>query len=222
MAEDDGYTIPGSGGILRNKLGLTTAEAVDEALNLSASQAWSAMRREPIPDRLDVEFLRSIHRRFFSPVLEWAGEFRQAGDEVIAGGTGIIYARAEFFRNGLDDVFGQLAAEDYRTGLSADEFASRLADRRGYLSAVHPFRDGNTRSQSAYVDRLAERAGHPLNWTTIDVDRLRSLRLKAVAGSEIPLADYLRTRLVSAVDGSRGVFQPGTTPVLGSPDHPRS
>ena len=200
MADDDRYTIAGSGGVLKNKLGLTTQERLDRAMNEAATTRWAVMSTEPIPDRLDLDYLQSIHRRLLSPVIEWAGELRQVGDEVVAGGTGIVYARSEYFRQGLDEVFGKFASEDYLRGFPADEFAKRLADRWGYLSLTHPFRDGNTRSQSAYVDRLAIRAGHPIDWQLVDVDTLRGLRLRAVSGSERPLADYLRARLVSSTD----------------------
>ncbi|WDH78228.1 Fic family protein [Microbacterium esteraromaticum] len=196
MAADDRYTIPGSGGVLENKLGLTTQEGVDEAMNEAATTRWAIMVMEPIPDRLDIEYFRSIHRRLLSPVLDWAGEVRQRGDEVVAGGTGIVYARSEFFQNGLNDVFDTLATEDYLKGLGTEEFAAKLADRWGYLTTVHPFRDGNTRTQSAYVDRLATRAGHPIDWQKVDVPTLRSLRLAAVTGSERPLAQYLGSVLL--------------------------
>lgn len=163
MAADDRYTIPGSGGVLKNKLGLTTALDVDEAMNESATRRWALLIREQIPDRLDLGYLTSIHRRLLSPVLSWAGEMRRFGDEVGAGNTGLVYARSMFFRSGLEEVFGQLASENYLKGLAPREFADRLADRWGYLTMAHPFRDGNTRSQSAYVDRLAVRAGHPID-----------------------------------------------------------
>lgn len=208
MAVDDRYTILGSGGVLKNKLGLTTATAVDRAMNEAASTEWAIIRIEPIPDQLDLEYLRSIHRRLLSPVLDWAGELRQAGDEVVAGGTGITYALSAFFRNGLDDVFGQLASEDYLRGLPNKEFVERLADRWGYLTATHPFRDGNSRTQAVYVDRLAVRAGHPIDWRVIDIDELRAARLKAVAGNTQHLATVLHGSLT----------EPGvsTDPLLGT------
>jgi cell filamentation protein len=179
-------------------------------MNASASRRWAGIQAEPIPDVLDLEYLRSIHRRLLSPVLDWAGELRQVGDEVAAGGTGITYARAQFFRAGLDGVFGQLAAEDYLRGLLRDEFAERLAERWGYLTMTHPFRDGNTRSQSAYMDRLAIRAGHPIDWLHVDVDTLRTLRLRAVSGSEKPLADYLRGRILPSKNATESPLSFGT------------
>jgi len=98
-------------------------------MNEAASLYWVDLRLEPIPDVLDLDYLRMIHRRLLSPVVEWAGELRQAGDEVIADDTGIVYAMSVFFRDGLDDVFAQLAGEDYLTGLGADEFTDGLAAR---------------------------------------------------------------------------------------------
>ncbi|MCL2423209.1 MAG: Fic family protein [Micrococcales bacterium] len=191
----DRYTIPGSGGVLHNKLGLFRAEDVDAALNTAATTRWHIMLKEPIPDRLDLAYLQSIHERFFSPVLQWAGQLRLPGDEVVAGGTGIVYAMSGFFRTGLDDVFAQLAQADYLRGLPRETFAAELAEKWGYLTQVHPFRDGNTRSQAAYFDRLAVRAGHQIDWTQIDVATLRQHRLAAIT-RPAPLAEYLTPRLI--------------------------
>ncbi|MDO4143667.1 cell filamentation protein, partial [Clavibacter michiganensis] len=80
--------------------------------------------------------------------------------------------------------------------LDVDTFTERLADRWGELSAIHPWRDGNTRSQSMYVSALAQRAGHPIDWASIDVDELRHHRLQAIAGTDRPLAGYLRAHLI--------------------------
>lgn len=195
MPADDRYTIPDSGGVLRNKLGLTTQDAVDRAMNIAASTEWAILATEPIPDELDLDYLCSIHRRLLSPVLDWAGEMRLPGDEAMATGTGFVYARSDFYRTGVDEVFGALKRENYLRGLSAHDFATTLAERWGYLTLTHPFRDGNTRTQSAYVDRLAIRAGHPIDWELVDVPTLRSLRLAAASGTEGPLAEYLESVL---------------------------
>jgi len=87
-------------------------------------------------------------------------------------------------------------------GLETRGTASCCIRSKSSRLAIHPFRDGNTRSQSAYVSSLAERAGHPIDWTAIDVPTLRNLRLVAVAGRHEPLAGYLRDHLVSSTDAS--------------------
>jgi cell filamentation protein len=123
-----------------------------------------------------------------------AGKIRDV--DVQATGTGIPYCRPEFIDANLTTLFQKLDRENYLTGLDANTFADRLADRWGELSAIHPYRDGNTRSQSTYVSAIAERAGHPIDWERVDVDELRTFRLQAVAGNDRPLAGYLREHLV--------------------------
>lgn len=202
MTEDDKYTYPGSGGVLVNKLGIRDASRLDEALNDYASVAWAALRREPIPEPPDFQYLRDIHRRLFARVLPWAGQLRDVDAQ--ATGAGIAYCRPAYIEDSLDSLFGRLGRENYLAGLGRREFADKLAERWGELSAIHPFRDGNTRSQAAYVTGLAVRAGHPIDWQRVDVEQLRTLRLAAIAGREKPLADYLCSRLQADPEAQRG------------------
>ncbi|MBT1633259.1 Fic/DOC family protein [Curtobacterium flaccumfaciens] len=203
MSVDDKYTYPGSGGVLVNAAGYRTHEQLDEAMNDVASITMAEVRSEPVPDRPGYDYLQSIHERMFGDLVPGiAGRLRDV--DVQATGTGIPYCRPEYIDANLSTLFGKLEREDYLAGLDADTFADRLADRWGELSAIHPYRDGNTRSQSTYVGAIAERAGHPIDWERVDVDELRTARLHAVAGNDRPLADYLRTHLVSAhVDAAR-------------------
>lgn len=97
-----------------------------------------------------------------------------------AMGTGIAYALEANIETGLRDVFDTLRRSKYLDGLSGSDFFPQLADSWGYLTQIHPFRDGNTRSQVAFIDRLAVRAGHPIDWTIIDVGELRDRRLHAI------------------------------------------
>lgn len=200
MTLDDKYTYPGSGGVLVNRLGIQDAGRLDHALNDYASVAWVHLRQLPPPERPGFDYLQTIHREMFGSLLDWAGELRET--DVQATGTGIPYARPEYIPESLKSLFRRLEREDFLSGLDPAQFTDRLADRWGELSAIHPFRDGNTRSQSAYISAIAERAGHPIDWTAIDVPTLRNLRLVAVAGRHEPLAEYLRDHLVSSTDAS--------------------
>lgn len=195
MSVDDKYTYPDSGGVLINTAGIRNQSQLDAAMNDVASIAMAEVRAERVPDRPGFDYLQSIHERMFGDLLPGiAGKIRDV--DVQATGTGIPYCRPEFIDANLTTLFQKLDREDYLTGLDANTFADRLADRWGELSAMHPYRDGNTRSQSTYVSAIAERAGHPIDWERVDVDELRTFRLQAVAGNDRPLADYLRTHLV--------------------------
>lgn len=209
MTADDKYTYPGSGGVLRNTQEVRTRQEVDILLNRYATIGWFAIQQQP-PADLGFGHLQHIHRTLFSSVLDWAGEIRDV--DVQAGGTGIAYARPRFIRDGIEDLFSQLGREDYLAGIDdADNFARLLADRWGYLTTIHPFRDGNTRSQSAYVSQLARRAGHPIDWRRASVSRLREARLMAVGGRETALAELL-AQLVKPKPGT--VVDVGPSPLL--------
>lgn len=200
MSIDDKYTYPVSGGVLINSLGLRDAAALDEAVNRYASVELARLYRYP-PQFQGFGTLQDIHRRLFkATVPRIAGVIRDVDTGAV--GTGIAYCRPTFIRSSLDDLFGTLEREDYLQDLPLEEFSSKLADRWGYLTQIHPFRDGNTRAQSVFVTLFADRAGYRLNWERIDVAALRYLRIQAVVGSVVPLADYLLEHLQRIEDRS--------------------
>jgi cell filamentation protein len=192
MGEDDKYTYFGSGGVLVNAFDIRDGAKLDAAMNDYASVAMAALRVESAPDWPSRDYLTEIHTRMFARIVPGiAGRLRDV--DVQASGTGIPYCRPEFIQEHLSALFNALDEEDYLTGLTGRAFADRLATCWGELSAIHPFRDGNTRSQSFYVEMIAKRAGHPIDWLRIDVNILRSLRMNAVAGRSKPLGEYLET-----------------------------
>ncbi len=196
MSVDDKYTYPNSGGVLINRFDIRDADLLDRVLNDWVSVGWVELQIEAVPHRLDLAHLRVVHHRLFGDVLPFAGQIRDVDAQ--AGNVGVAYCRPEFIQDEANRIFGQLDKENYLRGLTHRGFADRLGYYWGEISALHPFRDGNTRAQSVYVTQLATRAGYTIDWTTVDVDFLREYRLGAVAGNVRSLADYLFQRIVVA------------------------
>lgn len=193
MSVDDSYTYPNSSGVLVNQLKITDAATLDAALNDYVSLGWAEYQQSSYSGPPDFDSLRSIHRHMFRDVFVWAGELRTTDTQ--ATGVNVPYCRPEFIRESIGTLFRKLDQENYLSGLVRREFAEKLADRWGELTAIHPFRDGNTRSQSAWISMLTERAGFTFDWLHIDVEALRFRRLQAVTGDSRPLADYLERSL---------------------------
>jgi len=187
--DDDRYTYPGSSGVLINRFNIRNSSILDEVVNREVSIGLAQIYRHP-PASMDWEGLKYIHQLLFSRVFTWAGKLRTV--DVTAVGTGIVYCRPEYIQENLDSLFSHLRRDDYLRGHDTETFVASLARFWGELSAIHPFRDGNTRSQSAYITLLAREAGHPLNWQVIDVDRLRTARLQSIAGRTINLKNLLQ------------------------------
>ena len=121
---------------------------------------------------------------------EWAGEIRATDTQAM--GTGVAYCRPEFIEKFAQQVFAGLSADKRLVGLGHDAFAERLAHHWGELTALHPFRDGNTRSQSAFFDRLAHQAGWRINWPLLNLDLVKEARIIAVSRGSDQLRSLLR------------------------------
>jgi cell filamentation protein len=139
VSDEDPYLDPRSG-ILRNELGFRTAEDLDyHERELTAQRA-----AEGVPKgKFDLRHLRAIHRHLFQDIYDWAGEFRTV--EMTKGGSRFQFTR--YIETGMADVHRRLTAQKMLKGLSPQAFAEAAGQIMGDVNFVHPFREGNGRTQ---------------------------------------------------------------------------
>ena len=156
----DPYVYPGTR-VLRNKLGI-----LDLAKFEYFEREIVLMRaREGIPSgNFDLKHLRAIHRHLFQDIFDWAGEIRTV--EISKDDSQFQFR--QYIETGMADVHRRLVASDFLKGLKPGEFSTEAAKIIGDVNYVHPFREGNGRTQLQYLKQLSERAGHPLDLTRID------------------------------------------------------
>lgn len=160
MNDDDPYCYPGTD-VLRNRLGITDPAQLDKAERRLVVQRTAA----GIPKgRFDLAHLRTIHRHLFQDVYEWAGELRTV--EIAKGGSQFQFRR--FIEAGMADVHARLVQARHLRGLRAPDFATAAGVIIGDVNHVHPFRDGNGRTQLQYLAQLGEMAGHPVVLRNLD------------------------------------------------------
>jgi cell filamentation protein len=61
------------------------------------------------------------------------------------------------------------------------------------LNAIHPFREGNGRTQTTFLVLLADRAGHPLDLDKLVPERFLQAMIASFEGNEQPLGLEIRT-----------------------------
>jgi cell filamentation protein len=175
--------------VLRNRLGLRDQEALDAFEAEATAQRFS----EPLPiGRFGMAHYRAVRRHLFGDVYPWAGHFRSVR---IAKGVS-MFCYPEHIANEMARVFGSLRAKGWLRGLSPADFAREAAHFLAELNAIHPFRDGNGRTQLAFVTLLAFAAGYQVDLERIEPKSFLDAMIESFQGQERPLALALQ-QLVS-------------------------
>lgn len=148
-------------GILKNILGFTDQDKLDRFERIEATRAILNLQRNPVRGCFDAAHLKLIHARIFQNIYPWAGEFRRVNMHRAAS---YPFAVVQFMEQNLDHALAQLAGENHLRGLDARAFAGRAAYYLGELNSIHPFREGNGRTQREFIRELAAEVGHRINW----------------------------------------------------------
>jgi cell filamentation protein len=150
-----GYACP------RNKFGIvdyTELQAIEGPL---AIKRLGQLSDRAITGKFDSTHLRSIHRHLFQDVFPWAGDLRVVN--ISKGNSN--FGPAVHIASALEDALTKLHREQLLIHLTAPAFAARAAFYLGEINAIHPFREGNGRTQREFVRQLALHAAHPLSWS---------------------------------------------------------
>ncbi len=146
---------------MRNLHGITDPAELGRVERLLVVQRT---QEGPPTGNLDLAHLQAIHHHLFQDVYEWAGKLRTV--EINKGGTQFL--PSAFLKTGMADVHRRLVASGFLKGHAPDDFAREAAKIIGDVNFVHPFREGNGRTQLEYLRQLARRAGHDVNPDKLD------------------------------------------------------
>jgi Fic-DOC domain mobile mystery protein B len=162
-----------------------------EQENIVEGAAWARGRRRASFERmLSEDFMRTLHKRMFGEVWEWAGTFRTTERNIGVQAYRIAVELASL----ISDVRYWVAHETF----PRDEIAIRFHHR---LVALHPFPNGNGRHARLAADLLIERlGGERFSWgggTLADVGELRTFYVTALRAADnhdiAPLLEFART-----------------------------
>ncbi|MGI6217550.1 MAG: Fic/DOC family protein [Coriobacteriales bacterium] len=181
---DDGkYCYPGTY-VLRNKLGLT-----DSAELLEAERSITSIRiaQLDIDDSqygkpFDAARLCEIHRFIFSDIYDWAGKYRTVNIS-----KGSMFCAFQYIPVQVDKLMAKLACESPLDALSQHEIAVRLAYYLGEINAIHPFREGNGRTQRAFVRKLAYENGWLLSFANVSDNEMIEASMQSFNGNNAKL-----------------------------------
>ena len=164
----DPYTYPGSN-VLKNLRDIQDAEQLGKFEMDMTTVRVQELKHNRKPGKFDTSHLQSIHKHIFQDVYPWAGKFRSVD---LARSGQFYFAFAAQIVPALENMFGELRKEQHLGDLDTAQFCKRAAFYIGELNAIHPFRDGNGRTQREFIRQLALRNRFHIHWSRITRDQM--------------------------------------------------
>ena len=186
--DTDPYVDPATG-VLRNSLGISDTDELAKAEADLTAVAIATLTEKPVRGNFDLAHLQAIHKRLFGAIYPWAGELRRT--EMSKDST--RFASVDSLNRAANQLFDSLHKEKLLNGLTDEDYVRRLAHYYSEVNILHPFREGNGRTQRAFFSLLAAKSGRRIAWDLMDASKNLAASIKAYNGDESDLVKLLTT-----------------------------
>lgn len=164
--------------ILINKFDIKDEEKLNEIESVVCSTRYAEWMSAPKCETFDFEHYKAINRFLFSDLYDWAGQIRTVN--ISKKGTSFI--AAEQIEEQAELIFGRLKAYNCFHELSHDDFIEEIVEFYCATNILHPFLEGNGRTQRAFLTQLIRSAGYDINFSEMDTDMLMIATIQSAQG----------------------------------------
>lgn len=145
----------------------------------------------PLLNTFDVNHYKAIHKYLFEDIYDWAGEYRT----VDMSKKGTSFAKTESIDELMTKCFARLQNNNCFQDLDFDNFVDSIVDFYCVTNMIHPFREGNGRTQRLFLTQLINLNNYSIDFSEIDTDELMIATIQAANG----VTDYLKDIFKSAI-----------------------
>ena len=171
---EDPYCYPGTS-TLKNKLDLRDYAE----LEAFEHESVSAKGEEELPSgHFNPAHYCAIHRHLFGEVYNWAGEYRN----VRTAKGGDMFCYPEHIAEQMELLFTSLNYGAFLRRAAKSDFVTASTKFLSDLNAIHPFREGNGRTQLSFLFLLGERSGHMLDMTRVRAEPMLEAMIASFQG----------------------------------------
>lgn len=163
--------------VLKNKLNIRSDKELFIAEREFVSYRMAILLDKPQKGNFDFEHLKSIHKTLFQDIYYWAGVPRTCN---IAKTN--LFCLATYIETYAKDVFGKIADNYYYLNLDYNNKIKALAELFADINALHPFREGNGRSQRLFIKQLANIIGVNLDFTKVNEKEMIISSSESISG----------------------------------------
>ncbi|EOZ2150519.1 Fic/DOC family protein [Campylobacter coli] len=165
--------------IKTNKIGAKSLDELFRKERMITNKKALELGKNPIKGNFDYQHLKDIHKALFEDVYTWAGQDRmQMGlkekfAKYAPNGAIINFVPGKELDKYSKIIFDELAKNNYlKNSKDLNHFAKNLAKFMGEINALHPFREGNGRTQRIFLNELAKNAGYKLDLNLISKHKM--------------------------------------------------
>lgn len=173
--------------VLINKLNITNDEDLFNAERELVSLRISEFNDCPIKGSFDFNYLKDIHKFLFQDVYSWAGNIRRCN---IAKQD--LFCLTENIKSYGNNIFSRLKKEKYYLNYDNETTLEKLAELFADINAMHPFREGNGRSQRMFIESLAKINGIYLDLTNVSKIQMIIASHESISGNCQKLIDLFK------------------------------
>lgn len=158
------YTLPN--GTLINKPGITDQVKLEEY-----ERSKTNMAERTMPSfSLDFNGLKKIHHHLFQDVYEWAGQTRISTLQKDLDSP--AFTSPKLIEKYVHQIFTDLKEKNNLQNLDKDSFSKEAAHLFGHINNLHPFREGNGRTQRIFIEEVAKQAGYEIDFSQTTKERM--------------------------------------------------
>ena len=177
---------------LINKFGIKDEKKLSQMETLITTAKCKELEVNPIDGNFGFEHYKAIHKYIFEDLYDWAGKIRT----VSISKKGTVFTSPESIEPLADRIFSGLQKENCYIGYDNDRYIESIVDFYCRTNMLHPFREGNGRTQRVFLTQLIRHSGHDINFSTIDTDELMIATIQSANG----IVDYLRNLFKESIN----------------------
>lgn len=176
--------------VLINKFDIKDTIILEQAETEISELSSASIDFSPPP--YNFVYLQEIHKTLFGDLYSWAGKIRTIG--MNKGDT--MFCRPEYIQREADKLFKTFSNTNYFQNIPISSLISEVAELYGDLNIIHPFREGNGRSQRILFEHIIVNCGFKISWANVNKEQWIQANIDSVH-CDYSLLESIFTRCIT-------------------------
>ena len=172
--------------ILINKLDIRNEEQLNKNETIITAYKASELISQPLTPNFCFEDYKKIHKHLFELLYDWAGEIRT----IDLSKSATNFVAPDKIQSLGESIFKRLQELKYFQNHNRNEFIDEVTDLYHSINMLHPFREGNGRTERVFFMQLIRNAGYDIDYTAMQSDILMIGSIQASSGVIDMLKDF--------------------------------